>query len=641
MMTNSLVRSAIEQIIWPTLPPHVAIPRPEVYLDDAYIVFDFETTNLDTGSALNGRNRIVLTTWKVGPSHPDWARYGSRVHYDFGPGLSNRFSTAIRSASTIVAHHSKFELQWLQREGIDTSKLVVYDTMLGEYVRLGNRRGRKDLDTVAKRYGVRTKVSLVKLLIESGVCPSLIPERWLIEYGCQDTAITENVFLEQRKELALLGLLPHLYTRCLLTPVLADIERHGMQLDAGRVNPAFERASEVYRHAKEQLDAIAPGVNWDSPKQIAKLLYDALKFEEATKWDGSPDRTDSDGRRTDGDTIGDLEATTEDQRRFKEQYAKLTEASSELLYLEKMKKCVDEDGGLLHAAYNQAVTQNHRLSSSGRKYKLQFQNFPRKFKSLFRARFPGWSIAEGDGMGMEFRIAAHLGRDQVALADIREKKDVHRATAAVFNHKPEEEVTADERQDAKPETFRPLYGSKGQTEVQKAYAKYFQERYKAIYDTQTTWTYTVLKEKKLKTEWGLIFHWPDCKMEGRNYIKYTTNIFNYPVSCFATGEIIPIGLIYTWHYLRALGLNSFLVNTIHDSVVGEVPAYELDTFTAVVNKALTCDTFDYLASVYGVKLVVPLGVEMKSHRFWAENEKGVTIKSEYQVDPAEYFGKAA
>lgn len=622
------------------LPSHIVNPDPGVYLNDSYITFDFETTNLDTGSALNRGNRIVLTTWKVGKGHPEYSRYGDRVQFDFGPTLSDRFSSAIRSASFVVAHNSKFELQWLQREGHDIGQYVVYDTMLGEYVRLGNRRGRKDLDTIAKRYGVETKESLVKLLIQNGVCPSEIPERWLIQYGCQDTEITEQVLLKQRQEIQGLGLLPHLYTRCLLTPVLADIERHGMQLDEERVNAAYGEAAERHKEAKGNLDTIAAGVNWNSPPQIARLLYDTLGFDELRKWDGEKDRTKADNPRTDADTIAALEARTDDQRLFKTYYAELSEASAELLYLEKMKKCVDEDGGRLHAQYNQAVTQNHRLSSSGLKYKLQFQNFPRKFKSLFRARHQDWKIAEGDGMGMEFRIAAHLGRDTVALGDIRGAKDVHRATAAVFNHKDEEAVTPDERQDAKPETFRPLYGSKGQTDTQKAYAKYFQERYKGIYDTQTTWTYEVLKEKKLKTEWGLIFYWPDCKMTKSGYITNTTNIFNYPVSCFATGEIIPIGLIHTWHYIRSLGLNSFLVNTIHDSVVGEVPEYELDTFTAVVNKALTGDTFRYLDRVYGVRLVVPLGVEMKSHKFWAENEKGVTIKSEYQVDPDEYFKRA-
>ena len=628
-------------ITWPELPKHIRQPDPRVYLNDAYIVFDFETTNIDKGSGLNRSNRIVLTTWKLGPKHPDYRRWGGRVQFDAGPTLSDRFSSALRSASTLVAHNSKFELQWIQRHGHDLGQVVVYDTMLGEYVRLGNRRGPKDLDSVAKRYKVSAKDSIVKLLIHAGVCPSLIPERWLIQYGCKDTEITEKVFLEQRRELHDLGLLPHLYTRCLLTPVLADIERHGMQLDGDRVTRAYLQATERYKEADARLLEITGKINWDSPKQIRALLYERLLFRELLDHTGEPVKTDGGNQCTDGETIAALKATTDEQRTFQKYYAELSEASAELLYLEKMKKCVDEDGGILYAAYNQAVTQNHRLSSSGLKYKLQFQNFPRKFKSLFRARFPDWVVAEGDGMGMEFRIASHLGRDTVAITDIKEKKDVHRATAAVYNNKTEEDVTGDERQDAKPETFRPLYGSKGQTETQKKYAAYFQNRYKAIYDTQVGWTYAVLKEKKLRTEWGLIFYWPDAKMTKSGYITNTTNIFNYPVSCFATGEIIPIGLVYTWHYLRALGLNSFLVNTIHDSVVGEVPAYELDTFTAVVNKALTVDTFAYLDRVYGVRLVVPLGVEMKSHRFWAENEKGVTVKSEYQVDPDEYFKKAA
>ena len=607
-----------------------------MYLNDSYIVFDFETTNKDGGSALNRANRIVLTTWSVGKGHPLAGRYRG-VQFDYQSGLSDRFVEALNAAAYIVAQNSKFELQWLQRCGIDIGALVVYDTLLAEYVKLGNRKAKLDLDSIAGRYGIQTKDSIVKLLITGGVCPSEIAERWLIRYGCQDTRITEQVFLLQRSVLASLRLLPHLYTRCLLTPVLADIERHGMQLDGERVRSEYDRASDEYRRAKETLDGLCPNVNWDSPKQIGILLYETLGFRELLKYDGQPDRTDADGRRTDGDTIAALQAGTERQRQFKVAYEHLAEASADLLYLEKMQECCEKDGGILYAKYNQAVTQNHRLSSSGLKYKLQFQNFPRKFKRLFRARFPDWKMAEGDGMGMEFRIAAHLGRDAVALADIRGKKDVHKATASVFTNKPEDRVTDDERQDAKPNTFRPLYGSKGQTETEKRYAAYFQNRYKGIFDTQTGWTYTVLKEKQLRTEWGLIFYWPGTTMSKSGYIKNTTNIFNYPVSCFATAEIIPIGLIHTWHYMRMMKLNAFLINTIHDSVVSEVPEYELQVFTEIVNRSLTTDTFNYLDCVYSVRLVVPLGVEMKSHRFWAENEDGVTIKSKYEVDPELFF----
>jgi len=537
---------------------------------------------------------------------------------------------AIDSADFIVAQNAKFELQWLQREGVDISKLVVYDTLIGEYVRLGNRRGPKDLDAIAKRYALEPKLSIVKLLIHAGVCPGEIPKRWLVTYGCLDTEITAQVFMRQRRELSELRLLPHLYTRCLLTPVLADIERNGMQLDEERVNEEYNRAKLEFDRAEARLADAYPGINFSSRRQLGVLLYETLGFQEPTKPDGSADRTGGGAYRTDADTIEALEATTDAQRHFKEILKERTAAETELKSLKKMKDCCDEDGGLLYAKYNQAVTQNHRLSSSGLKYKLQFQNFARKFKPLFRARYPGWYIAEGDGRGMEFRTGVHLGRDPVGGDDIRSKKDVHRATASFFVRKPEDRVTKAERQAAKPETFRPMYYSFGQTPEQKEYAKYFHERYKGIFDTQTAWIYEVLKNKKLVTEWGLIFYWPDCKMSKSGYIKYSTNIANYPISCLATGEIIPIGLVHCWHYIRALKLHSFLVNTIHDSVVGEVPEHETEIFRDIVNRALTHDTFRYLERVYNLHMTVPLGVEMKFGRFWGESEGGEYV---YEVDP--------
>jgi DNA polymerase I-like protein with 3'-5' exonuclease and polymerase domains len=613
------------------LPRFLTNPQPEIYLSDNYVVLDFETTNLDSGSALNPDNRLVLSTWRCGSKHRAWT---GRTAFEYLQSLPVKLHAAIDSADFIVAQNAKFELQWLQREGVDISKLVVWDTMLGEYVRLGNRRGPKDLDSIATRYGIQSKQTLVKLLISGGVCPSQIPEGWLIEYGCKDTEITEQVFLHQRRELQSLGLLPHLYTRCLLTPVLADIERNGMQLDREAVEAEYTKEAKLHRASQAALDAVYPGVNWGSPKQLAKLLYVDLGFAELCKWNGDPDRTDAGAPRTDADTIGSLRAETEAQETFRRLLDPLKEAEANLKYLEKMKLCCDENGGMLYAAYNQAVTQNHRLSSSGRKYKLQFQNFPRRYKRLFKARFPNWFVAEGDGMGMEFRIAAHLGRDDTALADIRSKADVHKATASQFLQKSPDSVTPDERQDHKPETFRPLYGSKGQTPAQKRYAAYFQNRYKGIYDTQTGWTYDVLKDKKLVTEWGLIFYWPDARMSQSGYISNTTNIFNYPVSSLATAEIIPITLIFVWHLLRAHGLNSFLVNTIHDSVVGEVPEYEREEFQAICRRAFTSDTLDFLDRVYNTRLVVPLGVELKFGTNWSEKDGG---KDEFELDPLNFF----
>jgi len=90
---------------------------------------------------------------------------------------------AIQSADFIVAHFAKFELQWLVLAGLDISRILPWDTVLGEYVLAGNRRRALDLDSVSRRRNLGSgKEDLVSSLIQSGICPSEIPEQWLIEY---------------------------------------------------------------------------------------------------------------------------------------------------------------------------------------------------------------------------------------------------------------------------------------------------------------------------------------------------------------------------------------------------------------------------------------------------------------------------
>ena len=363
---------------------------------------------------------------------------------------------------------------------------------------------------------------------------------------------------------------------------------------------------------------------------MAEYLYDELGFRELVDQHGKPSRTDGGGRRTDSEGIGSLRAESAAQERFKEVYGRFRLLDKRLEILNKLQAAV-EDGGILYAQYNQAVTRNHRLSSSGRKHKLQFQNFPREYKRLFGARFPGWFVGEGDGAQLEFRCAAHLGRDSVAGADIRNGFDVHKNTAAALLGKPIDEVTKAERQDAKPETFRPLYGSKGNSERTKRYAKTFSERWKGIADTQRGWTYTVLRDGQLRIESGLIFYWPTVSVSKYGYIKHTTEIYNYPVSSFATADIIPIGLVYAWHRLRACKARTFINNTVHDSINAEVHPEEVKLFADILKESMTYDTLKYLDRVYGVKYTVPLGVEIKIGSHWGD---GAANDEKFEVDPA-------
>lgn len=599
-----------------TLPWFLTNPKPEIFLEDDYVVFDFETTNHDRGDSREGKNRIVLVTWlavRPGEGRPRVrvARYGERAFQEFVEDYER--------AAFLVAHNAKFESGWCQRIGLDVSSRLFYCTMVGEYVRLSNRRGGLDLDSVLRRYGLEGKSTLVKRLIHGGVCPSEIPARWLENYGVQDTQQTHEAFLRQRQELNSLGLLPTLYTRCLAIPVLADIERNGVCVDKERVKQELSKLREQRAEVEKRLQSISSGINLRSPKQLSEFLYDRLGIRELTRRDGSPDRTASGQRKTDAETISKLAGLSGKAKEFLElfrEYPGLAKAEDTLV---KLLATAEEDGGILYFDFNQTTTRTGRLSSNGRKRKIQGQNIDRDFKRLFRARKDGWFVGEADGSQLEFRVAAHLGRCGTALRDIIADFDVHRLTASELFRVSLDSVTSDQRQEAKAWTFRPLYGGDAGPPHVKRYFKAFRERYKAIYNTQDSWCWEVLKNKKLVTETGLIFHWPDCKMDGR-YIKYRTNIFNYPVQYLATGEIIPIAFIFFWHRIKSEGLKMFLVNTVHDSVIAEVPSDEKEKFHELAKISFTKDVYTYLKKVYNIAFTVPLGTESKIGEFWSEGK---------------------
>lgn len=601
------------------LPWFLENPDPLVYLSNDWIIVDFETTSKDNGSALNPKNDIVLATWATKEG----------TFYQWG-GIHEQSTLieAIQKATFVVAQSAKFEVLWFIRLGIDISKILVYDTLLADYVIAGNRRWRLDLDSIARRYGVPTKHAYGKSLVHAGVCPSDVPTSVLLSYGLADTINERDIFLKQRQRLKDLGLLGILYTRCLTCVVLADIETKGLYLDAERVRAEFHTVSEKLAELELAVNEYTGGINPNSSKQLGEFLYDRLGFEELRDRRGDTERTAAKRRKVDADTIKRLKPTTETQRAFQTLVLERNKLNKKHQILEKLKRCCDEEAGLLYARFNQSITQTHRLSSGGFRYKIQFQNIPREYKSLFRSRRDGWLIGEADGAQLEFRVAAHLGRDATALKDIRAKVDVHNNTAAALLSIPLESITKDQRQDAKPETFRPLYGSNGQTPAQKRYAKFFHDRYSGIYETQTQWTYDVLEHKELVTEWGMRFYWPDTVMEGK-YVKNTTSIFNYPVQSFATAEIILISLVYLWHRARSLKTALFIVNTVHDSIISELPPEEIPWWKALSYQCFTHDTYEYLRRVYDVNFTVPLGVEVKIGDHWGEG-KGES----WDVEPA-------
>jgi hypothetical protein len=94
------------------------------------------------------------------------------------------------------------------------------------------------------------------------------------------------------------------------------------------------------------------------------------------------------------------------------------------------------------------------------------------------------------------------------------------------------------------------------------------------------------------------------------YVKYSTEIFNLPISGFATGEIIPIALVFFWHRVRGTRVEVF--NTIHDSIVVRQPEEDVERTTAIAKQAMTHDVYKFLEQVYRYTFQVPLGFGAKT-----------------------------
>ena len=654
---------------WLGLPEHVQHPDPYLYRSNNYVVLDFETTNEDFGDAGNPENSIVCACWRTGKDHPR----GRRSHAIRGTEFDmQELVRDIEQADFLIAHNAKFELKWLRRCGLELTSVVVWCSQIAEYVLAGNRKWALSLAECAKRRNLGSK-DFVGRLIRQGVKTEDIPYEWVEDYCNIDVDLHEKLFFSQREDIYKRDLQAVTYTRMLLTPVLADIEFNGMCLDPERVNPLYYDYQERYNKVEAELNEITGGINFKSNDQVAEYIYDKLGFKELTDDKGRPKRNQKSydnaiaawekrgkcdakgnpckkpckGRKTDKNTLPLVfaqGATTPEQQRFldiRSEAMKLSHALSNALG--KFHQCINEtEDNILYADFNQTQTSTHRLSSSGKRYAAQFQNFNKKFKPVFTTRNLGWLFAEHDQAQLEFRVAVDGGRDEVGMEDIQNKVDVHAATASVIFHqewpKVRDDLTSSVRETlrfrSKEHTFKPLYGGEFGTDDEMRYYKYFRERYTGISNLQEEWKQHVINYRHIRCRSGLIFYWPHAKINkwGKLAPRIIHQICNYNVQSFATADIVPISLVYMWHRLKKLALESFIVSTVHDSVLGEVKPEEKDVYDKVASISFEKDTVKYLKKVYRETFNVPLLAEADFGTHWHTSDEWVKTNIGEQDD---------
>jgi DNA polymerase I-like protein with 3'-5' exonuclease and polymerase domains len=649
-LTHRAIPGLTDELDLGGLPWFLTDPDPSTYLVDDFLVMDLETTNTEYGSALVPENRVVCAAWyRKGDTTVSFERADELHQF----ALIAAIESTLEAGGFIVAHNAKFELQWLQRMGIDLRTVLVYDTQIGEYVLAGNRGNKAgwklNLNAVAQRYGCTPKGTYVDRMMNAGVCPSAMNPALLRARVIKDVKDTTRVFLQQRERLDVEGKLSLQYTRCLLTPVLADIETNGIGLSNEHVQAAYEKAKTEYDVLLLQFNEMTGGINARSAPQMAHFVYGELGFKELKNRRGEYIRNKASKQfpkgvpKVDNTTLGKLTASNKRQREFLELRAKLGKLNAQLTKtLEFFKGVCDEYDCTFYGSFNQTVTVTHRLSSNGRNLQfsthkkpkgIQLQNLPNAFKHCIGPKRKGYKFGNADGSQLEFRVAAFVGQDTKAIWNIMHDVDQHCLSASVMRDYTYEAFMAgygasetrkqygEWRRLAKPDTFKPLYGGTRGTATQEKYYKWFAEEYAELHATQVGWTYEVLADQRLRMPWGIEFYFPYTHQDPRTgYIDNTPSIFNYPVQSLATAEIIPIAMVYMWHRIGVNAPEIELTNTVHDSVTGEIPDGLEDMWTLLAQQCFTMDVYAYLDEVYGLDFNVPLGVGVEIGSQWGSED---------------------
>ena len=372
----------------------------------------------------------------------------------------------------------------------------------------------------------------------------------------------------------------------------------------------LKKAGTRYARPNKCTNCDARGYLLHQTKEVAGLMFSA----PSKKW------ISANGFSTSKDNLDTLMATAktrgmEQAVSFLGDLKRLSAVSS---YLSSFVDGIDtytKPDDMLHVSLTQHITATGRFS--GRNPNMQ--NMPRggtfPVKRVFVSRWDGGNIMEADFAQLEFRVAAFLSQDKVAMEEIATGFDVHSYTAQVIS----DAGQPTSRQEAKAHTFAPLFGATGygRSKAEAAYYEHFTEKYKGIAKWHKKLGDEAIRLLKITNVSGRQCAFPDVTRRANGSVTHFTMIKNYPVQGFATGDVVPVVLIEMEK--RLSNMQSCLVNTVHDSMVIDVHPDETQQVIQTVhdmNEGLN----DLIEQYYDVKMNVPLLLEAKLGPNWLDTK---------------------
>ena len=504
-----------------------------------------------------------------------------------------------------VGQNLKYDMSVLARYGI-TLAGARFDTMLESYV-LDSTATRHDMDSLALKYLSHKTIHFEDVAGKGKKQLRFdeVPIEQAGPYAAEDADITlrlhQVLWPKIRKQERLHELFRDLEMP--LVPVLSKIERTGVKVDARLLAQQsaeiFDRLAELQQQAYEEA---GQPFNLGSPKQLQAILFDKLQLPVISK-------TKTGQPSTDESVLHEL-AHDHALPHLLLEHRALSKLRS--TYLDALPLCIDADSGRVHTSYHQAVASTGRLSSSD----PNLQNIPvrraegRRVRQAFIAEH-GCCLLSADYSQIELRIMAHLSADAGLLAAFRAGEDVHRATAAEVFGVSVDEVSADQRRNAKAINFGLIYGMSafglgrqlgiGRSEAQRYVERYF-ERYPGVKEYMDRTRVQAHETGFVETVFGRRLYLPEINASnGQRRQAAERTAINAPMQGTAA-DIIKRAMLAVNDWLQEADLDAKVIMQVHDELVLEVTAEDVEEVRVEVARIMSA------AAKLDVALVVDTGV---------------------------------
>jgi DNA polymerase-1 len=571
------------------------------------ISFDTETTGIDANQA-----ELVGMSFCIKEKEAYYIPIPSDQNQ--AKEIVNQFKSILEdSTKKFIGQNIKYDMLMMKWYGVQIPE-PEFDTMIAHYLLEPDLRHK--LDYLAEAYLNYKMVAIEELIGKKGASQGSmrdVPLEKIKEYAAEDADVTLQIKSILEKDLKKENL-EKLFREIELplVSVLCDMEYDGVRIDGDFLNEYSKTLEKLIAEA-ENLIYKKAGVRFNiaSPKQVGDVLFEKLKLPY--KWK----KTSTNQFSTDEDKLSELAEEFEIVRNILE-FRGLSKLKS--TYVDALPLMINPKTGRVHSSFNQARAATGRLASEN----PNLQNIPikdeagREIRKAFIPRDNDHILISADYSQIELRLIAEIAQEEMMLDAFIKGQDIHRATAAKVYNVAYDQVTSDQRRNAKTVNFSILYGAGStnisrQLSISRNEAKELIDQYFNTYKGLKSYMANVVENARTN---GYVTTMLGRKrvlrdINSKNALARTNServAINTPIQGTAA-DMIKIAMINIHRRLLKEKLDTKMILTVHDELVFDVPKSELEKVKEIISYEMKHALPD---------LKVPIEVGIDSGNNWLE-----------------------